>query len=322
VWKGDGKVLNWSELLNVTEEAALAASGEIGRGRKNEADGEATDAMRRALNAVPVAGVVVIGEGELDEAPMLYIGESVGSGTGPAMDVAVDPVEGTELLASGEWGAMSIIGMAPRGSLLHAPDMYMQKLAVGPEAAGAVHLDAPIAENLTAIARAKGKRIENVVVAVQRRERHASLIAEIREAGASVRLFEHGDVAMTMMAGLGQGIDALMGIGGAPEGVLSAIAFRCLGGEFQGRLMPVTPAEVERCIAMGIPDPTRSLTMADLVRSCDCWLAATGITSGPFLRGVETGPQGVFCHSLVMAGNGMIRFVETTRPNRTHGMAP
>lgn len=277
------------ELVKVSEAAALASAEWIGRGNKHEADQAATEIMRELLNSISFKGTVVIGEGELDEAPMLYIGEQLGKGRGPEVDIAVDPLEGTNLVANDQDNAISVIAVAPKGSLLHAPDMYMEKLAVGPGAAGHIDIDAPLIDNLRRVAHALGKNIEELTVAVQHRDRHKEWIEQIRSVGAKARLFDEGDVACSIATGLvGRGIDMFYSIGGAPEGVVSAVALKCLGGEMQARLKPTSEAERERCRAMGFADPERTLAMSDLVRSDDCIFVASGITDSLILRGVRS----------------------------------
>ncbi|TXK89758.1 class II fructose-bisphosphatase, partial [Parageobacillus sp. SY1] len=222
------------ELVRVTEAAALAAARWMGRGKKNEADEAATTAMRNVFDTVPMKGTVVIGEGEMDEAPMLYIGEKLGNGYGPRVDVAVDPLEGTNIVASGGWNALAVVAVADHGNLLHAPDMYMDKIAVGPEAVGMIDIEAPVIDNLKAVAKAKNKDIEDVVAVVLNRPRHERLIAELREAGARIKLINDGDVAAAINTAFDHtGVDILFGSGGAPEGVLAAVALKCLGGEIQ-----------------------------------------------------------------------------------------
>ncbi|MCS0542623.1 class II fructose-bisphosphatase, partial [Aeromonas veronii] len=222
------------ELVRVTEAAALASARWMGRGKKDEADGAATSAMRDVFDTIPMKGQVVIGEGEMDEAPMLYIGEKLGNGYGPRVDVAVDPVEGTNIVASGGWNALSVLAVADHGNLLHAPDMYMEKIAVGPEAVGLIDINAPIIDNLKAVAKAKNKDIEDVVATVLNRPRHEHIISQLREAGARIKLIDDGDVAGAINTAFDHtGVDILFGSGGAPEGVLSAVALKCLGGEIQ-----------------------------------------------------------------------------------------
>ncbi|KQS20141.1 fructose 1,6-bisphosphatase [Exiguobacterium sp. Leaf187] len=300
------------ELVRVTEAAALASARWMGKGLKNEADDAATSAMRDVFDTIPMKGTVVIGEGEMDEAPMLYIGEKLGNGYGPRLDVAVDPLEGTNIVAKGTWGALAVLAVADAGDLLHAPDMYMDKIAVGPEAAGHISLDATIEENIAAVAKAKNKEIEDVVVSILDRERHEEIIQRIRATGARIRLIGDGDVAAAINTAFPHtGIDILLGSGGAPEGVLAAVALKCLGGELQGRLLPADDAEVERCKKMGIEDPSKILMMDDLVSGDDCIFAATGVTDSELMKGVQFTAQGGQTHSVVMrAKSGTVRFVE------------
>ncbi|MGI1806205.1 class II fructose-bisphosphatase [Exiguobacterium sp. TDN 0502] len=300
------------ELVRVTEAAALASARWMGKGLKNEADDAATSAMRDVFDTIPMKGTVVIGEGEMDEAPMLYIGEKLGNGYGPRLDVAVDPLEGTNIVAKGTWGALAVLAVADAGDLLHAPDMYMDKIAVGPEAAGHISLDATIEENIAAVAKAKNKEIEDVVVSILDRERHEEVIQRIRATGARIRLIGDGDVAGAINTAFPHtGIDILLGSGGAPEGVLAAVALKCLGGELQGRLLPADEAEVARCKKMGIEDPSKILMMDDLVAGDDCIFAATGVTDSELMKGVQFTAQGGQTHSVVMrAKSGTVRFVE------------
>ena len=299
------------ELVRVTEAAAVSAARWMGRGLKNEADDAATTAMRTVFDTIPMQGVVVIGEGEMDEAPMLYIGEELGTGVGPEVDVAVDPVEGTNIVAAGGWNALAVLAIADKGNLLHAPDMYMNKIAVGPEAVGKIDIDKSVTENLHAVAKAKNKDIGDIVATVLNRERHAGIIEEIREAGARIKLINDGDVAGAINTAFDEtGVDILFGLGGAPEGVIAAVGLKCLGGEIQGRLVPSNDAEIERCKKMGI-DVNKVLYMDDLVKGDDAIFAATGVTDGELLNGVQF--KGGYCetHSLVMRSkSGTIRFVE------------
>jgi fructose-1,6-bisphosphatase II len=285
----------------------------MGRGKKMEADDAATTAMRRMFDTVSMDGTVVIGEGEMDEAPMLFIGEKLGTGVSPAVDVAVDPLEGTNILAKGSWNAMSVIAVAPAGTLLHAPDMYMDKIAVGPKAKGKVHLDATVAENLRVVAEATNKDISDVVAVILDRPRHQQIIQEVRDAGARIKLISDGDVAAAVNTAFEDtGVDILFGQGGAPEGVLAAAALKCLGGEMQGRLLPEDETQLERCKQMGIADVHKILQLDDLVQGDDAIFAATGVTDGELLRGVRmTGQARARTHSLVMrAKTGTIRFIE------------
>ncbi|MDN4606016.1 class II fructose-bisphosphatase [Sporosarcina highlanderae] len=299
------------ELVRVTEAAAVSAARWMGRGLKNEADDAATEAMRTVFDTIPMQGVVVIGEGEMDEAPMLYIGEELGTGQGPEVDVAVDPLEGTNIVASGGWNALAVIAIADKGNLLNAPDMYMDKIAVGPEAVGKISIDATVTENLHAVAKAKNKSIDEVVATVLNRERHAEIIEEIRAAGARIKLINDGDVAAAINTAFDDtGVDILFGLGGAPEGVIAAVGLKCLGGEIQGRLVPSNDEERERCEKMGI-DVNKVLYMDDLVKGDDAIFAATGVTDGELLRGVQFKGGYSETHSLVMRSkSGTIRFVE------------
>lgn len=299
------------ELVRVTEAAALASARWMGRGRKDEADDAATTAMRDVFDTVPMDGRVVIGEGERDEAPMLYIGEKLGTGEGPGVDVAVDPLEGTNIVANGTWNALSVIAIADRGNLLHAPDMYMEKIAVGPEAVGAIDIDAPVADNLQAVAKAKQKRVEDIVAIVLDRPRHETIIRDIREAGARIKLIQDGDVAAAIHTSFADtGVDMLIGTGGAPEGVISAVALKCLGGEIQGKLVPRNDEERARCRNMGIADVTDVLRMDDLVKGDDAIFAATGVTDGELLQGVRfSGVSGTTQSVVLRAKSGTIRFI-------------
>lgn len=299
------------ELVRVTEAAALASARWMGRGKKDEADGAATSAMRDVFDTIPMKGQVVIGEGEMDEAPMLYIGEKLGTGYGPRVDVAVDPLEGTNIVASGGWNALSVLAVADNGNLLHAPDMYMDKIAVGPEAVGLIDINAPVIDNLKAVARAKNKDIEDVVATVLNRPRHEHIIAQLREAGARIKLINDGDVAGAINTAFDHtGVDILFGHGGAPEGVLAAVALKCLGGEIQGRLLPQNDDELARCIKMGL-DVSKVLRMEDLVTGDDAIFAATGVTDGELLRGVQFKGTVGTTHSVVMrAKSGTVRFID------------
>ncbi|WP_409176115.1 class II fructose-bisphosphatase [Brevibacillus fortis] len=300
------------ELVRVTEAAALASASWMGLGKKDEADDAATTAMRNEFMKVPMDGIVVIGEGEMDEAPMLYIGERLGQGVAPAVDVAVDPLEGTNILAKGTWGAISVIAIADRGNLLHAPDMYMEKMAVGPKAVGKVDINAPVRDNLKAVAQAQGKDISDLVAIVLDRDRHSKVIHEIREAGARIRLISDGDVAAAINTAFPDtGVDILFGSGGAPEGVLAAVALKCLGGEIQGKLLPQNEEEIKRCVKMGLTNPHQVLFMDDLVKGDDAIFAATGVTDGELLKGVRFQGTRATTNSVVMrAKTGTVRFIE------------
>jgi fructose-1,6-bisphosphatase II / sedoheptulose-1,7-bisphosphatase len=311
------------DLVRVTEAAALAASRWMGRGKKNEADGAAVEGMRRAFDSVAIHGTVVIGEGEMDEAPMLYIGEKVGSG-GPAMDIAVDPLEGTSITAKGGPNALAVVALAEHGNFLHAPDIYMDKIAVGgglPD--GVVDLDAPVAENLRNLARAKKRDIGDIVVCMLERERHAELLAKCREAGARIMLLGDGDVAGVIATALPEGeIDIYMGSGGAPEGVLAAAALRCIGGQMQGRLLYEDDGQIARAREMGIADPNHKYTMMEMAKG-DVMFAATGVTSGAMLKGVRRFTGGAFTHSVVMRSkSGTVRYIEAHHNFQTKTWQP
>ncbi|RAS87393.1 fructose-bisphosphatase class II [Priestia endophytica] len=300
------------ELVRVTEAAALASGRWMGRGKKAEADEAATSAMRDVFDTIPMKGTVVIGEGEMDEAPMLYIGEKLGTGYGPRVDVAVDPLEGTNIVAAGGWNALAVLAVADNGNLLHAPDMYMEKIAVGPEAVGKVDINASVIDNLRAVAKAKNKDIEDVVATVLNRSRHERIIDELREAGARIKLINDGDVAGAINTAFDNtGVDILFGSGGAPEGVLAAVALKCLGGELQGKLLPQSEEELKRCKEMGIEDVDRILYMNDLVKGEDAIFAATGVTDGELLKGVQFKGSIGTTQSLVMRAKfGTVRFVD------------
>ncbi|MDR1322405.1 MAG: class II fructose-bisphosphatase [Gracilibacteraceae bacterium] len=300
------------EFARVTEAAALASARWVGRGDKEAADDAAVEAMRSVFDTVHMSGTVVIGEGEMDEAPMLYIGEKVGTGEQPEVDIAVDPLEGTNLVAKGGAGAIAVLAASGRRGLLHAPDMYMEKIVVGPAAVGKVNLDAPVRENVNNVAQALRKAVNELTVVVLDRERHADIIRELRECGARIRLISDGDVAPAVACGIeGSGIDMMLGVGGAPEGVLAAAAMRCLGGEMQGRLWPEDENDVKRAEALGISDVRKLLLMDDLVSTDDIFFAATGITEGSLLKGVTFGQGSATTHTLVMRGKtGTIRFIE------------
>ncbi len=277
------------EIVRVTERAAVSAARLRGRGNEKAADQAAVDAMRRELNKLPIDGIVVIGEGELDEAPMLFIGETVGSKRGPKVDIAVDPLEGTTLCAKNMPGAIATVAMADGGTLLHAPDVYMEKIAIGPGyPKGVVDLDAPAEDNIHKLAKAKGVKPAEITALMLDRPRHADLIAAVRRAGAAVSLISDGDVAGVIHTAdpAGTGIDIYMGIGGAPEGVLAAAALRCIGGQMQCRLVLDTDERRERAAKMGIRDPRKRYEIEDMVKG-DCLFAATGVTDGAMLRGVK-----------------------------------
>ncbi|GAA0293560.1 fructose-1,6-bisphosphatase II [Gracilibacillus halotolerans] len=299
------------EIVRVTEAAALASARWMGRGLKNEADDAATSAMRDVLDTVPMKGTVVIGEGEMDEAPMLYIGEKLGNGYGPRVDVAVDPLEGTSIVASGGSNALAVIAIADKGNLLHAPDMYMDKIAVGPEAAGCVDIEAPLYDNLKAVAKAKNKDLDDLVVTILNRKKHQARIEELRSYGVRIKVIENGDVAGAINTAFDNtGVDMLLGEGGAPEGVLAAVALKCLGGEIQGKLAPKKEEEIKRCAEMGI-DINKVLRMDDLVSGDDAIFAATGVTDGELLKGVQfKGSFGTTETIVLRAKSGTVRFVK------------
>ncbi len=299
------------ELVRVTEAAALAASRWIGLGKKNDADGAAVEAMRKAFDSVQIDGTVVIGEGEMDEAPMLFIGEKVGAG-GPKMDIAVDPLEGTTLTAKGGPNAIATVALAEHGNFLHAPDIYMDKIAVGgglPD--GVIDLDAPVANNLKNLAKAKKCDVSDLVACILDRDRHKDLIAAVRAAGARIMLISDGDVAGVIATTMpGSLVDIYLGSGGAPEGVLAAAALRCVGGQMQGRLMFETDEQVERTRSMGHADPRRVFTCEEMARG-DVMFAATGVTPGEMLRGVKRFGSGAITHSVVMRSrSGTVRYIE------------
>lgn len=305
------------ELARVTEAAALAAARWMGRGDKEAADDAAVTAMRVMFDTVQFDGIVVIGEGEMDEAPMLYIGERVGNGVPPEVDIAVDPLEGTNIVAKGLTGAIAVLAVAPRGSLLHAPDMYMEKIAVGPECKGRVHLEASVKENLRQVARALNKLISEVTVVILDRPRHQEVIEQVRSAGARIKLITDGDVSPAVAAAYdNSGVDILMGIGGAPEGVITAAALKCLEGDFQARLYPEgqeAPEEIRRCHEMGIKDVNKIFTIDELVKSDDVIFAATGITDSFLLKGVRYYKRRAITQTLVMRSkSGTIRHIEAT----------
>ena len=299
------------ELVRVTEAAAIACARWMGRGKKIDADAAAVEAMRRAFDTIAIDGTVVIGEGEMDEAPMLYIGEKVGAG-GPRMDIAVDPLEGTTLTATGGPNAITTVALAEAGKFLHAPDIYMEKIAIGPGLpTDILDLDAPIGDVLRDLALAKGLKVGELVLCTLDRPRHEELIAKAREAGARIVLISDGDVAGVIAAALpDSGIDIYAGSGGAPEGVLSAAALRCLDGQMQARLLFEDEAQVERARGMHVGDPRRKLGLTDLAAG-DVLFSATGVTSGAMLRGVRATGNGAITHSIVMRSkSGTVRYIE------------
>jgi fructose-1,6-bisphosphatase II len=311
------------EFLRVVEEAAIAAARTMGQGDRKGSDRVAVQAMREAMDPVPMRGTVVIGEGERDEAPMLYIGEKVGRGQADdvEIDIAVDPLEGTNLCATGSSGAIAVLAASNRGGLLHAPDCYMDKVVVGPAAKGAVHLDASVAENLQAIASRLHRSVKDLVVIVLDRPRHETLIEDIRSAGARIRLISDGDLSAGISAAVRRtNVHAVMGIGGAPEGVLTAAALRCLNGGMEGRLVPFKPGAEERkkfearLKSMGIADPDRCYSERDLAPGSDILFAASGVTDGNLLHGVRFFGHGARTSSLIMSlHERIIRFIETVR---------
>jgi fructose-1,6-bisphosphatase II len=302
------------ELMRATEAAALASGRWMGRGDKNAADGAATDAMRLVLNSISMDGIVVIGEGEKDEAPMLYNGEEIGDGTAPLMDIAVDPLEGTTLTSLGRNNAISVIAMAERDTMFNpGPCVYMEKIAAGPAAADAIDLNAPVKANLEAVAKALGERVSDVTAVILDRDRHEGIIRECREAGARIKLIQDGDVAGAIsVVWRNSGIDVLFGIGGTPEGVIAAAGIKCLGGSIQGRLWPRNDDERRAALDLGY-DLDHVLTTDDLVAGDDVFFAATGVTDGDLLRGVRYWGDGASTQSLVMRSkSGTIRIIDAT----------
>ena len=299
------------EFVRVTEAAAIARARGVGRGDKNGIDQLAVDAMRKMFDTVHINGTVVIGEGEMDEAPMLYIGEEVGAG-GPDVDIAVDPVEGTNLVAKGQNGAIAVIAIAPKGCLLHAPDMYMDKIAVGPRAKGCITIDDPVSVNLERVAKALHRNVNDLTVVALDRPRHRKIIEEVRSVGARIRLISDGDVDPIIDAGIeGTGVHMYIGRGGAPEGVLAACGLKCLGGDMQARLVPENEDQAERCRKMGIEDTKKILTIDDLVKGDDCMFTATAITNCDMLRGVNYFGNGARTHTISMRyATGTVRFID------------
>ncbi len=301
------------ELVRVTEAAAVAAARWMGRGDKNGADQAAVDAMRMMLDTVDMDGIIVIGEGEKDEAPMLYNGERVGNGHGPQVDVAVDPLEGTRLTALGRPGAVSVIACAPRGTLYNPHEMfYMEKIAVGPEARGAIDLSAPVAWNIRQVAKAKSMPIEEVTVIILDRDRNTEIADQVRAAGARIKFITDGDAPAAVSAGIaGSGVDMMLGIDGSPEGVVAAAALKCIEGDFQGRLWPRNDDDRRMAAERGI-DLTKVLTRDELVTGDDVFFAATGVTGGDLLEGVEYTAGGAVSESLVMRSrSGTVRRIKT-----------
>ena len=306
------------QLLRVVEHAAIACAHTMGYGDRHGSDRVAVEAMRQILDSVPIDGTIVIGEGERDEAPMLFIGEKVGQGAGgvaglPEVDIAVDPLEGTNLCALGEPNAIAVLAAASKGGLLHAPDLYMEKLVVGPRAKQGVSLDRPVKDNLRSIAKALDRDVDDLVVMVLDRPRHEKLIADIRAAGARIRLIGDGDLSAGIAAAVdGSGVHAVMGTGGAPEGVLTAAAMRCLGGEIYARLVVAKPEDEERCRKMGISDFRRIYAASDLASGKSITFAATGVTDGALMKGVRFFGHGTRTSSIVMQNEPhQIRFIDT-----------
>ncbi len=311
------------EFLRVVEQAAIACAHTMGQGDRHGSDNVAVEAMRKVMDSVPIDGTIVIGEGERDEAPMLYIGEKVGmahalKGRGsavafPQVDIAVDPLEGTNLCATGAPNAIAVLAASTRGGLLHAPDLYMEKLVVGPSSKDSVSLDAPVHENLKAIAGCLGRRVEDLVIIVLDRPRHDKLIADIRATGARIRLIGDGDLSAGITAAVvGSGVHAVMGTGGAPEGVLTAAAMRCLNGEIFARLVVTKPEHEERCRAMGITDLKKIYRSKDLAPGAKVIFAATGVTDGTLMRGVRFFGDGTRTSSMIMQNDPhQIRFVDS-----------
>lgn len=303
-------------LVRVTESAAIGAAKYLGRGDKNLADKAAVDNMRRMFDTLSIDGEVVIGEGEMDEAPMLYIGEKIGSSDKGyiQVDIAVDPIDGTTAVSKGLANSIAVVAMAPKGMMLAAPDMYMDKIAVGPKAKGVIRLDAPVKENLINVAKALGKDVTELTVTILDRPRHEPIIRACREMGTRIKLFGDGDVDQAIATCFeDSGVDIMFGKGGAPEGVIAAAAIKCLGGDMQGRLTPGTPEEEARCIKMGACF-TKVLELEDLVRGDDIYFAATGISNGDSLKGVRfISENRCITHSVVMRGTtGTVRFIEAT----------
>ena len=307
------------EFLRVVEQAAVAAARTMGQGDRHKADDVAVEAMRHVMDSVPMDGTIVIGEGERDEAPMLYIGEKVGAarlgknGNLPAVDIAVDPLEGTNLCATGAPNAIAVLAASEKGGLLHAPDLYMEKMIVGPSCKGAVDLDAPVIDNLRAIAKRLDRVVEDLVVIVLDRPRHEKLMDDIRAAGARIRLIGDGDLSAGISAAVvGTGVHAVMGTGGAPEGVLAAAALRCLNGQILARLVVSKPEHAERLSKMGIKDHKRIYDTDDLAPGKRIIFACTGVTDGNLLRGVRFFGEGIRTHSLVMTlDQRQVRFIDT-----------
>jgi len=301
------------EIVRVTEAAALNCAHWMGKGDCNKADEAAVLAMRKTFDSINVDGTVVIGEGERDEAPMLFIGEKVGAGGEPAVDIALDPLECTNSVAYGRSNALAVIAMAPQGCFLHAPDTYMEKIAVGKKAADAIDLDKSPEENVHDVADALNMNVENLTVVILERDRHAELISRVRSTGARIRLILDGDVSAAIATALPEtGINLLIGTGGAPEGVLAAAALRCVGGAMKGRLSFRNDEEIERAVRMGVNDINRVYDVADLARGDDIMFSATGVTNGDMVQGVRFFSRGAWTHSIVMRSkSGTMRYIET-----------
>lgn len=306
-------------LARVTEAAAIRSAKLVGRGDKNEADGAAVDGMNDAFASMPISGTVVIGEGELDEAPMLYIGQKVGKWgmDMPEMDIAVDPVDGTTLIAKGLSHGIAVVAMGTKGSLLHAPDMYMEKIAVGKGAKGAINIEKSPMENMINTAKALGKDVRELTVLLQDRDRHNYIIEAARKIGAKVKVFGEGDVEAILTCGLENlDVDMFMGTGGAPEGVIAAAGIKCLGGDMQCKLKPHTTEEINRCFEMGIKDINKVFTLDDLVKGDEIYFSATGITRCEFLDSVAFSKNQIVTHTMVMSlKDKAIRFMKTMRSN-------
>lgn len=302
------------EFVQVTEAAAVASARFIGKGDSIAADQAAVDAMRKAFNHVDIDGVIVIGEGERDKAPMLFIGEKVGKSTDHSqqVDIALDPLEGTSICAKAGYGALSVLAVAPQKSLLHAPDTYMDKIAVGPEGRHAIHIENSATQNIQSLAKALKKDVSDITVTILNRPRHKELLAETRKTGARVQLIDDGDVSAAIMAAQqNSGIDLLLGIGGAPEGVLAAVALKCLGGNFEGQLKFQNSGEQQRAISMGLKEPDQLLRLKDLVSSDNIMFVATGVTDGPLLKGVQLLTESTLKTFSMIIQPGSVRYIET-----------
>ena len=302
------------EFVQVTEAAAIASAKFIGKGDPIAADQAAVDAMRKAFNCVNIDGVIVIGEGERDKAPMLFIGEKVGKSTDHSqqVDIALDPLEGTSICAKAGYGALSVLAIAPRKSLLHAPDTYMNKIAVGPKGYHAVYIEDSATQNIQSLAKALKKDISDITVTILNRPRHKELLAETRKTGARIQLIDDGDVSAAIMtAQQKSGVDLLLGIGGAPEGVLAAVALKCLGGNFEGQLKFQNSQEKQRTISMGLKDPDQTLRLKDLVSSDNIMFIATGVTDGPLLKGVQFLTESTLKTFSMIIQPGIVRYIET-----------